>query len=53
MGFPHKKRKTLIPNGKWQMANEKAHWIILRSVNNELQQQHMGITTTYKILFSL
>ena len=35
------------------MANEKARCIILGSLSNVLQQQHMGIATTYEILLSL
>ena len=41
----------LIP--LWHRVDEKARPIILRSLNNLLQQQHMGIANTYVILSRL
>ena len=41
------------PHYKWQKANEKVKYIILGSLDNVLQYQHMFIDTTYKILLSL
>ena len=40
-------------HSQWLRTDKKAHWIILGSFNNVLQQQHMDIITTYEIILSL